>query len=548
MEKSIERLEPLLVMAMQSLAEGVVLVDAHGSIQYVNRAFAEGFGVPAERIVGMQWDDPRLRVTDPEGRDIAPADRAFRRVLATGEPVLNYDYVVYHVSGRPVRVLLNAVPVWDAGSLVGVAITMTDITERVAAEDVFRETATTLRAFVDQSRYGFFISSTEGEVLLYNKAMEKLNGHSFEEVREKGWLRAAFPDPREAARVAEQARRSLAGEVPYFEEPYTRPDGREVWLSYSVSPVRLHGRDYLSGILIDITDRINAEERARYQSSILDHVRNAVIATDERGIITYVNEPAERLFMWKPGEALGKDVMAWAAPKAGAPQRESLMDVVAREGRWEGEATMRRPDGTEVPLLLSLGALMDDGRSIGYVGVATDLTEIKDAQRKLEEKDRAIRQAYVDVVSAVTGGKLVLMTREELSSALGEVVLPKGGIAFDTLSETRHRVLEAMEEAAIKSDPNEAIVAYGEAATNALKHAGGGRYGVFRRERGLQVLITDDGPGIDFRELPKATLTAGFSTKHTLGLGFTIMLDLSDRLLLASAPGCTEVVLEFSLR
>lgn len=63
----------------------------------------------------------------------------------------------------------------------------------------------------------------------------------------------------------------------------------------------------------------------------------------------------------------------------------------------------------------------------------------------------------------------------------------------------------------------------GEALVNALRHAGGGSYQVFARGDALQVLVRDEGPGIDFRMLPRATLR-GFSTASSLGMGFTIML------------------------
>ena len=60
------------------------------------------------------------------------------------------------------------------------------------------------------------------------------------------------------------------------------------------------------------------------------------------------------------------------------------------------------------------------------------------------------------------------------------------------------------------------------------------------------MLIRDDGPGIDFRTLPHATLQRGFSTESSLGMGFTIMLQVCERVLLSSRPGRTSVVLEFA--
>ncbi len=81
---------------------------------------------------------------------------------------------------------------------------------------------------------------------------------------------------------------------------------------------------------------------------------------------------------------------------------------------------------------------------------------------------------------------------------------------------------------------------------NALRHAGGGTYQLFARDDRLQVLIRDEGPGIDFRTLPRATLQRGFSTASSLGMGFTIMLQVCERVLLSTRPGRTSVVLEFA--
>ncbi len=88
----------------------------------------------------------------------------------------------------------------------------------------------------------------------------------------------------------------------------------------------------------------------------------------------------------------------------------------------------------------------------------------------------------------------------------------------------------------------------GEALVNALRHAGGGTYQLFAREATLQVMVRDEGPGIDFRTLPRATLQRGFSTESSLGMGFTIMLQVCERVLLSTRPGRTSVVLEFAAK
>jgi ligand-binding sensor protein/anti-sigma regulatory factor (Ser/Thr protein kinase) len=182
-----------------------------------------------------------------------------------------------------------------------------------------------------------------------------------------------------------------------------------------------------------------------------------------------------------------------------------------------------------------------------WVLSATDVTELREAERALRRKEEGIRHAYEDVLDAVTGGKLILLTDEQLTDELGT---PLGHqLAFGAPAElgaARRRIVRAAETCFPgRIRHTDLLSTVGEALDNALKHAGGGAYQVFARDDCLQVAISDDGPGIDFRTLPRATLVPGFSTAASLGMGFTIMLQLCARVLLTTRPGHTVVVLEF---
>lgn len=169
------------------------------------------------------------------------------------------------------------------------------------------------------------------------------------------------------------------------------------------------------------------------------------------------------------------------------------------------------------------------------------------AQDELRQRDRSIQQAYIDVLAAVTGGKLILMWPDEVSGYLGEIVLPEESITKPIqLSAARSHLGEVLAELGELRD--EALLAANEGLSNALKHGGGGEYSVRRTPFALQVVITDCGPGIDFHTLPRATLIAGYSTKASLGIGFTIMFEVAERILLATQSGLTTLVLEFPSR
>lgn len=175
----------------------------------------------------------------------------------------------------------------------------------------------------------------------------------------------------------------------------------------------------------------------------------------------------------------------------------------------------------------------------------TDMTEMRRAEEVLRRQEADIRQAYVDVLDAVTGGKLVLLTEDALAAQLGR---PLGAVqpvtALEQLAGARRDVAGMVMERFPQAD-RQLLTPVCEALNNVLKHAGGGEYQVFETAGRAQVMVADDGPGIDFRRLPKATLVPGYSTVASLGMGFTIMLQLCERVLLSTRPGRTVVVLEF---
>jgi anti-sigma regulatory factor (Ser/Thr protein kinase) len=177
---------------------------------------------------------------------------------------------------------------------------------------------------------------------------------------------------------------------------------------------------------------------------------------------------------------------------------------------------------------------------------ALDVTDVREAEQALRRQQEGIRQAYVDVLDAVTGGKLVLLDDDALQARLGMPLTDARRLDSAAELADARRVITAAAagQDAVWASDGALLSPVCEALNNALKHAGGGSYQVFERKGRLQVAVADEGPGIDFRTLPKATLVPGFSTIASLGMGFAIMLQLSERVLLSTGPGHTVVVLE----
>jgi anti-sigma regulatory factor (Ser/Thr protein kinase)/PAS domain-containing protein len=239
-----------------------------------------------------------------------------------------------------------------------------------------------------------------------------------------------------------------------------------------------------------------------------------------------------------PEQALGRHLDSPDLPPVLKPYFD-LVRIATPEG---GPYEVQTPDGSFY--LVTVFQIDEDLCAVGTL----DVTDRRRAREALQRQEEEIRQAYVDVLDAVTGGKLVLVTEQELRAELGTPLMPPRDIDDPSkLTAARGEIIEAAEAVLTDDDKRSALMsAVGEALNNTLKHAGSGTYQVFRRDDVVQAVVSDHGPGIDFRTLPRATLIPGFSTVATLGMGFTIMLQLCDRVLLATGPHGTTLVLELA--
>ncbi|MDO8589197.1 MAG: HAMP domain-containing protein [Armatimonadota bacterium] len=184
----------------------------------------------------------------------------------------------------------------------------------------------------------------------------------------------------------------------------------------------------------------------------------------------------------------------------------------------------------------------DLGRSIEQMRSA-----LSSDKQMLMESEREKRQFYRNTIFAVTGGRLVLCEREEIIALLGE---PRASVflgAPEDLEAVRRMARLAVHEIGMNEERTDSLVlSVGEAAENALKHAHGANVSAYIDGRVVRLSIADEGSGIDTLIIPKATLERGFSTKVSLGMGYSLMLELADKVYLATGKAGTMVVIEMA--
>ena len=158
------------------------------------------------------------------------------------------------------------------------------------------------------------------------------------------------------------------------------------------------------------------------------------------------------------------------------------------------------------------------------------------------------KRFYKDALCAVTRGKLSLCDREELEEAWSLAGEDKGEVSITEtvdVPKSRRFVEEALADQGLPEEKiQDAALCATEAVGNVVKHADFGSLAVRFTEQKVTIRITDQGPGIDFAHLPNAVLNAGFSTAPSLGMGYSILLEMMDHVHLSTDSRGTLLLLE----
>ncbi len=155
---------------------------------------------------------------------------------------------------------------------------------------------------------------------------------------------------------------------------------------------------------IDITARVLAQKEMKFQANLLDKIGQAVIATDNKGVVNYWNKAATTIYGWLPEEIKGKNIMDQVPSGASTTLALELKEALKKSETWSGELWVKRKDATEFPALITGSPVYDDDHIFkGYIAVSSDNTERKKADIKLRELNKNLRKYTQELVTANKG-------------------------------------------------------------------------------------------------------------------------------------------------
>jgi PAS domain S-box-containing protein len=363
----------------------------------------------------------------------------------------------------------------------------------------------------------------------------------------QSFLERVHPEDREY--VDQKWKAALRGE-PYDIEHRIVIDSTVKWVREKAELELDESGKVLSafGTVQDITDLKQAEEarlasEANYRA-IFDAANDAIFVHDpETGSVLDANQKVTEMYGYTPDEARGLTIQDISAGEPPYTQEDGMRLVKkAMEGEpqifeWKAKDKTGRVFWVEVNLKRAV-----IGGKNRVLAVVRDISDRKEAEEALKKEQEHKLEFYRRTIMAATDGKLILTERSEIERLSGKLLASWEVRDPQEIRVIRHEIEKLVQEAGL-AEPRvgELLIAVGEAITNAVKHAGGGRVSLHKTDDALMVVVADRGPGIPALALPELALRRGYSTAGTLGMGYKIMIQLTDRVYLSTDENGTMV-------
>ncbi len=194
-------------------------------------------------------------------------------------------------------------------------------------------------------------------------------------------------------------------------------NGNEKWVRVQGNAEMIDGKCIrLYGAFQDIDDRKRIEIEIIRQRKLLDDVLKSavevsIIATDKNGVITLFNSGSEMMLGYSSEEMVGKKNPSIIHDHVEIKQRaielyheynvevegfEVFVYKAIQEGADQKEWTYIKKDGTKILVSLVVSPIYDEkNQIIGFLGIATDITEAHKQRIELEAAKRLAEQASV---------------------------------------------------------------------------------------------------------------------------------------------------------
>jgi len=340
--------------------------------------------------------------------------------------------------GSTFPALIHISPISNTkGEFNGLRGIIIDISDRKEMEELLKESEEKYRNIIEDSNDPIWVGDLKGNITFFNKEAEKLFGYQLNELKNKSYESLI---PREdLLRLKTIIVSAFSGNPEQFEVKIKQKSGEliDVWIKLNA----LYKNGKIEGLIAigrNITEKkksenllIESEERYR---TLVENSNDMIYILDTQGKITYINPAAEKCSGMKKEKIIGQSYTLMLSSED-VSRIKDIFNRTLRGERNNYEAKINKADGSSLILSVNTAPIYKDGKIIGTVSFAKDITEEKTSKNLLldsEERYRTLVENSNDVIwSLDANGKFVYINKAaasisgyESSEVIGKSFIP----------------------------------------------------------------------------------------------------------------------------
>jgi two-component system, cell cycle sensor histidine kinase and response regulator CckA len=250
---------------------------------------------------------------------------------------------------------------------------------------------------------GMAITTMDGKVLHFNKALLSLTGYSKQEASRINAVHL-YKNPQERERFISRLQKEK--KIAKYETEFIHKDGLPIQISMTSTLITLGQEEAILTMVEDVTNNMRLEREMKIHEQAMTTSISAIAMSDLDGMLSYVNSAC--LVMWgyeDPSQVMGKAVASFFHSLEEALK---ILAEVHQKGMWAGELVAKRADGTTFEVQLAANVVKDkEGNPICLMSSLINVSERKRAERALRDSEHQYRMA-LDAM----GDAIILVDRD----------------------------------------------------------------------------------------------------------------------------------------
>ncbi|UCH90243.1 MAG: PAS domain-containing sensor histidine kinase [Thermoplasmata archaeon] len=389
---------------LNSLPEGVFVVDQNKTIKLVNDYFLKQYKYQKDEVVGHNCFEKLHGEKQPcsEGGTDCPLEQVFQ----TGKSV-KMEHIHIDKNGNKFIIEISAFPLLnEEGEVKYMVGASRDITDRKLKENLLKASEQKFKMLFDTSNVGIMYLDPGGNIIDANPKVMELLACNREDIIGKNFI-VFFTTLHMGSKDLLSTFDDKIMDTPdsVTEWKITNKKGEKLVLLAHPSFIMKNGRLIGRYIVVEnITERNRAKnallELEKKLQIMFESIPEGMTFSDLEGNILEMNEAALNLAGFdSKDEIIGKSAFELISEKEHPKAREFLQKTFLEGYSGEVEYKLLKKNKKEYDAELSASLLKDQtGEPIGFVALIKDITNRKSEEQKIiDDKNRA--ELYLDLVS-----------------------------------------------------------------------------------------------------------------------------------------------------